>query len=146
MQSGKSVAAELKAMRPEFRAFIMIIPKVPSPHENLDAWIPYLPYPSESIKLKDNSFINGFEIRFLEHDIKYTDEDWGWDYDYVLDDNTTRIKRVFVSQENEIESALAAWLKDLSQLQEPANFNSSLVNSPIESYLDRPDERPHLWK
>jgi hypothetical protein len=150
LRSGFPVAAELTAGRSEFCAFVMVIPQVPSPHENPDAWIHWghRPEPNEGgvIRIKDTSYIKGFEIRFLEHLSKYTDEDWGWDYDYVLDDITTRIKRVFISQENEIKSAIEIWLKDLSKLQELKNFNSSLVNSPIESYLNRPDERPHLWK
>jgi hypothetical protein len=146
LRSGKPVAAELTAKLPEFRAFVMVIPQVPSPDENPDAWIPFRPHPNEWIRLKDSSFIQGFEVRFIEHHAKYTDEDWGWDYDCVLDDETTRIKRVFISQENEIESAILPWLEDLSELREPANFNSSLVNSPIETYLNRPDERSHLWK
>lgn len=146
LRSGKPVAAELSANRADFKAFVMVIPQVPSPQENPHAWIPYRPHPSEQIRLKDSSFIKGFEIRFLEHHAKYTDENWGLDYDYVLNDTTTKVKRVFVSQENEIESAITVWLEDLSQLQEPSNFDSSLVNSPIDSYLNRPDERPHLWE
>jgi hypothetical protein len=150
LRSGKPLAAEIKTARPEFRAFVMVIPQVPNPHENPDAWIHWghRPQPNEGgvIRIKDISFISGFEIRFVEHHAKYTDEDWGWDYDYVLDDTTTRIKRIFISEENEIESSVAHWLKDLSQLQEPDKFNSSLLNSPIEGYLDRPDERPHLWE
>jgi len=42
-------------------------------------------------------------------------------------------------------AAIAPWLEDLSQLQEPEKFDSSLVNSPIEYYLNQPEERPHLW-
>ncbi len=149
LRSGKSVAAEVTATRPEFRAFVMVIPQVPNPHENPDAWIHWghRPEPNEGgvIRLKDISLISGFEIRFLEHHAKYTDKDWGWDYDYVLDDSTTRIKRVFVSQENEIEPAVSVWFISLSQLQEPDNFDSSLVNSPIDGYLNRPEERKHLW-
>lgn len=150
LRSGNSVVAELSAKNSEFRAFVMIIPQVPNPRENPEAWIHWghRPYPNEGgvIRIIDASLISGFEIRFLEHHAKYTHKDWGWDYDYVLDDETTRIRRVFISQENEIETAISTWLKDLSQLQEPSNFDSSLVNSPIDSYLNRSDERPHLWK
>jgi len=87
-----------------------------------------------------------FEIRYLEHQARYTDEEWGWDYDYVLDDQTTSVRRVYVKSEGEIAAAIALWLEDLSQLQEPENYDSSLVNSPIEYYLNQPEERPHLWK
>lgn len=150
LRSGHPVAAELKPTRDEFRAFVMVVPQVPNPHENPDAWIHWghRPQPNAGgvIRIKDASFINGFEIRFLEHHAKYTDEDWGWDYDYILDDTTTRIKRVFVLKEDDIESAIEPWLKDLSQLQEPGNFDSSLINSPIDYYLNRSDERPHLWE
>ena len=149
LRSGKPVAAELIATRQDFRAFVMVIPQVPNPHENPDAWIHWghRPNPNEGgiIRLKDSSSISGFEVRYLEHHAKYTDEDWGWDYDYVLDDSTTRVKRVFVTNEAEIEAAVAYWLKDLLQLREPDNLDSSLVNSPIEGYLNRPNERKHLW-
>jgi hypothetical protein len=49
-------------------------------------------------RLKDPSFISSFEIRYLEHHARYTDEEWGWDYDYVLDDQTTRVRRVYVKK------------------------------------------------
>jgi hypothetical protein len=86
-----------------------------------------------------------YELRYLEHDARYTDTDWGFDYDYVLDDLTTRVKRVFVSTADAIELAIAPWLTDLTQLRPPGQFDSALVNSPIDVYLDRPEERPHLW-
>lgn len=150
LRSGKPVAAEVTPLRPEFRAFIMVIPQAPSPHENPEAWIHWghHPYPTDNggaIRLKDSSLISGFEVRYLEHHAKYTDNDWGWDYDYVLDDVTTRAKRIFVTQEDDIEAAIVFWLEDLSKFQEPNNFDSSLVNSPIETYLNCPDERRHLW-
>src|SRR5215467_580270 len=148
LQSGKPVAAEITASRSNFRAFVMVIPQAPNPHENPEAWIHWghRPVPNDGgvIRLKDPSVISGFEIRYLEHHAKYTDEEWGWDYDYVLDDQTTRVRRVYVKSEDEIAAAIAPWLEDLSQLQEPENFDSSLINSPIERYLNQPEKRPHL--
>jgi hypothetical protein len=150
LQSGKPVAAEITASRQNFRAFVMVIPQVPDPQETPEAWIHWghRPEPNDGgvIRLKDPSFISGFEIRYLEHQARYTDEEWGWDYDYVLDDQTTSVRRVYVKSEGEIAAAIAPWLEDLSQLQEPENYDSSLVNSPIEYYLNQPEERPHLWK
>ena len=149
LRQGKFVAAEIHAESSDFRAFVMVIPQVPNPYQHPEAWIHWghRPVPTEGgvIRIKDPSFITGYEIRYLKHLAKYTDEEWGMDYDYVLDDPTTRIKRIYVKREEEIEAALVRWLKDLSELKEPDDFDSSLVNSPIDSYLNRPDERPHLW-
>lgn len=140
LRQGRIVGAELAAPRPEFRAFVLIIPQIPDQTEN-----PLLRNEGGVIGLKDPSLINGYEVRHLEHHAKYTDEEWGMDYDYVLNDTTTRIKRIYVKREDEIEIALTQWLKDLSELKEPDDFDSSLVNSPIDYYLNRPEERPHLW-
>ncbi|HEY8460152.1 MAG TPA: hypothetical protein VIM99_07210, partial [Blastocatellia bacterium] len=149
LRSGKPLAAEITASRQNFRAFVMVIPQVPDPRETPEAWIHWghRPGPNEGgvIRLKDPSFISGFEIRYLEHHAKYADAEWGWDYDYALDDQTTRAQRAYVKSEDEIAAAIAPWLEDLSQLQEPENFDSSLVNNPIERYLDLLEERPHLW-
>jgi hypothetical protein len=149
LRQGRIVGAELAAPRPDFRAFVLVIPQVPDPYKNPDAWIHWghRPFRNEGgvINLKDPSLITGYEIRYLEHHAKYTDEEWGMDYDYVLDDTTTRIKRIYIKRVDEIENSLEPWLKDLSRLEDPHNFDSSLVNSFIDYYLDRPDERPHLW-
>lgn len=149
LQNGRPVAAELTASRPEHRSFLMVIPQVPDPRENPDAWIHgerwLPPHDRIPVRLKEPSFIRGYEIRFLEHHSKYTEEEWGYDYDLVLGDETTRVRRVFVSSESEIEAGVVEWV-DLSQLQEAGEIDSALVNSPIEVYLNRPDERPHLWR
>ena len=149
LKQGRIVGAELAAPRSDFRAFVLVIPELPDPKENPEAWHHQgdRPYRNESgwVGLKDSSIISGFEIRYLEHHAKYTDEEWGLDYDYVLDDETTRIKRIHVKREDEIETVLSQWLEDLSELKKPDDFNSSLVNSTIDSYLNRSDERPHLW-
>jgi hypothetical protein len=55
----------------------------------------------------------------LEHHARYTDQEWGWDYDYALDDQTTRVRRVYVKSEGEMATAIAPWPEDLSRLQEP---------------------------
>jgi hypothetical protein len=87
----------------------------------------------------------GYEIRYLKHKAKYTDTDWGWDYDLVLADEATRVKRLFVEAEAEIAPALTVWLTDLSTLQPAENIDSSLVNSPLDVYLACPEDFPHLW-
>ena len=142
LHSGYAVAAELPAPRPEMRAFVMVIPRVPSPHKCPEAWDKRTCKPM----LRDVSFIHGYEVRYLLHHEKFTDTEWGWDYDYVLDDETTRAHRTFVEQIDDIEAALSAWSVAMADLQDPGPFDSSLVNSPIEYYLDRPTDRPHLWR
>lgn len=119
LRLGDSIAAELENSAPDMKTYLIIIPKR-----------------SES----------KYEIRYLEHNKKYTDTDWGLDYDYVLDDKSTRIKRIFVESENEIANVLFKWIKDLTVLTTINDFDSSLIHSPIDCYLERTDERPHLWK
>jgi hypothetical protein len=122
LRYGRPVAAELPAPAPSHRAFIMVLPQVPRLHEHQEAWINgdrqgvvFAPTPV----LRDPASITGYEIRYLAHDAKYTDAEWGNDYDYVLDDETTRVRRVFVTREGDIEEALSPWLRDVSQLRRP---------------------------
>ena len=95
--------------------------------------------------LRDVASIMGYEIRYVSHDKKYTDTEWGMDYDYVLEDETTRIQRQFVRRQEQIAPALIDWTAEIDNLRDTGEFDSSLLNSPIDAYLDRPDERPHLW-
>jgi hypothetical protein len=145
LRYGKEVAVEVAAAEPNMRAFVVVIPQVPDKWEHPDAYL----YRGENAPrggLRDPSLITGYEIRWLQHDAKYTDEAWGFDYDYVLDDKTTRVKRFFVEREEDIEEALTPWVKDTSFLSNPDDFDSSLVNSPITTYLNEPEERLHLWQ
>lgn len=66
LHNGKPVAAELTASQPDHRSFLMVIPQIPDPRENPDAWIPgeLAFYPDQGglirlKKLKDTSFIRG---------------------------------------------------------------------------------------
>lgn len=116
---GDSLAFELENHSPQMKTYVVIIPR----------------------KLESN-----YEIRYLEHNEKYTDTDWGMDYDYVLDDKTTRVKRLFIENEAEILNFLTNWGKSFSDLKPIDDFDSSLIHSPIDSYLENPNERSHLWK
>ena len=146
LNCGRSVAAEIATTQSDMCAFVVIIPSVPDRHNHPEAWREWADKSfGPAYVLKDSSYITGYEIRYLRHDAKYTDTEWGWDYDLVLNDQTTRIKRVFVEKEDEIEKAIKSWLEDLSWLRPAEEFDSSLVDSPLDYYLDRPDERPHLW-
>lgn len=141
LRQGRIIGAELNPPRLDFRAFVLVIPQVSEQGGNL-----LMKNEGGIIGLDDSSLISGYEIRYLEHHAKYTDVEWGMDYDYVLDDITTRVKRIFVTQEDEIAAALAQWFKDLPVFTTPDDFDSSLANSLIDSYLNRPNERPHLWR
>ena len=145
LRYGKEVAVEVAAAEPNMRAFVVVIPQAPNKWEQPDAYI-YRGENAPRYSLRDPSSITGYEIRWLKHDAKYTNEAWGWDYDLVLDDETTRVKRSFVEREEDIEEALASWVKDMSYLRTPQAFDSSLVNSPVTVYLNRPEELPHLWQ
>ena len=123
----------------------MVIPQCPSRFDRPDAWLhadhtgAFAPTPV----LRSPSFITGFEVRRVEHDAKYTDEEWGDDADFALADETTRVRQVLVGTEEEIELALATWLDDVARLGPPQAHDSAIVNSP---YLGSSDEYPHLWE
>jgi hypothetical protein len=143
LQYGRSVATEVAASQPDMRAYVMVIPQAPLRRDHSDLWIQQ---GTGEPWLRDPDLITGYEIRYFCHHAKYTELDWGWDYDQVLADTTTRIKRVFVSTLEEIAPALDAWHTDVTALHHPHTLDSSLVSSPIDAYLERPDERPHLWQ
>jgi len=93
----QKIISEVQIMRGKGINYDMVITQVPNPHETPEAWIHWghRPGPNDGgvIRLKDPSFISGFEIRYLEHHARYTDEEWGWDYDYVLDDRVLSVAR-----------------------------------------------------
>ena len=144
---GWEVAAELPTKYLGQRAYIMVIPQVPQQHKNPEMWLKE----SRDIfsgkrKLNTPDLIQGYEIRYLQHHFKYTDTDWGWDYDCVLEDSTSRVRRIFAQTEKDLEVELIQWLTDLSKLELSENIDSSLVGSPITVMIDRPDRYPHLWE
>ncbi len=147
LRMGRNIAAELPAPQADFRAFVVVLPQVPDLRAHPEAWTEgdwdnrFHRQPT----LRSPSFISGYEARYLRHHAKYTNSDWGWDYDYVLADETTRVQRMFVEREEDVEVAVATWLPDIAGLQAPGNFDSSLVNSPLNYYLDNSKELPHLW-
>jgi hypothetical protein len=148
LSRGWQVAAELPTKDVVQRAYIVVIPQVPNPHKNPEIWTKKSKdiRPGKAV-LSSPEIIQGYEIRYLQHHFKYTDTDWGWDYDYVLEDKSTRVRRVFVINQEEIESRLAEFLPDSSKLELAENFDSSLVCSPITAYLDDdPQDYPHLWE
>ena len=122
----------------------MVIPQVPDVGKDPEAYI----YQGENIQrhiLRDPSSITGYEIRLLKHDAKYTDEAWALENDWVLYDETTRVKRLFVRREEDIEQAIMPWLPDTAYLHSPEKFGSSLVDSLTWSYSSLLEELPHLW-
>ena len=137
------MAAEVKAPQPDSRAYIVIIPQTPNRHEHPDRW---LQSGTGEPWLRDTNDISGYEIRYLQHRAKYTDAEWGWDYDQVLADVTTHIRRIFVQAIDDIVPAIAPWINENTAFQHPHTFDSSLVSAPIEGYLERLEEYPHLWK
>jgi hypothetical protein len=64
----------------------------------------------------------------------------------VLGDSTTRIKRTFVPTVEAITPAMTEWITEHTVFQHPHVFDSSLVSSPIEGYLEQVDVYPHLWR
>ncbi|WP_404786354.1 hypothetical protein [Altericista sp. CCNU0014] len=111
LHRGWEVAAELPVKDPEQRAYIMVIPQVPNWHKNPELWVKK----SQDVQagkpiLSTSDLIQGYEVRYLQHQAKYTDTAWGWDYDLVLEDPSTRVRRVFIQTEEELESELIEYL------------------------------------
>ena len=129
VQHGWPLAAELPPPAQGMRAFVVVLAHFPDPR-------PRDPQPAQ---------VRGYEVRRLEHNAKYTEDEWGWDWDLVLDDPTTRVKRVLLDRPDAIEGALSRWLDDPARLRDAYEFDSALLSSRLEYYLDRPEDRPHLW-
>lgn len=145
LATGHPVGAEIPAAREGSRAFILVLPRAPDPHKYPEAWFGLSGVlPGLTMQLKDPRSISGYEIRYIEHDAKYTEEHCGWDSDYVLADPTTRVRRTFVLDEADLGPGLAPWLRTFDQLGPTWHFESALVNSPIDWYLDQPERFPHL--
>jgi hypothetical protein len=143
---GWEVAAELFSKDLNFRTYILIIPQAPQPHYNPEMWKQSKDIRPGKLMLNTLDLVQGYEIRYLHHHSKYTDTDFGWDYDIVLEDLTSRVRREFVQTEEDLEKKLNQRLSDLSQLELSEEFDSSLVGSPITAMLNRPQDYPHLWQ
>ena len=145
LAAGHPVGAEIAAARTGARAFIIVLPRLPDPHTHPEAWFGLAGVlPGVTMQLKDARSIRGYEVRYIEHDPRYMEDEWGWDADYVLADVTTRVRRTFVSQEADLGPALAPWLRTFDQLRPTYHLDSALVTSRLEWYLDQPERFPHL--
>jgi hypothetical protein len=143
---GWEVAAELLSKDPDFRTYVLIIPQAPQPYYHPAMWKQSKDVCPGKLMLNTPDSVQGYEVRYLHHHSKYTDTDFGWDYDIVLEDVTSRVCRKFVQTEEELETQLNQWLSDLSRLELSEEFDSSLVGSPITAMLDKPTDYPHLWQ
>lgn len=141
LMSGCAVAAEVPAPILEHRAFVLVIPLVPLQTDQLELWSHA---GTGAAWLRDAAAIAGYEIRYIQHHAQYTDEVWGMDYDRVLADPTTRVRRIVVDNQDMLARALAPWLTDLSHLGHPDVCDSSLVTSPLDGYLNQGVMYPHL--
>jgi hypothetical protein len=146
LSRGWEVAAELSSKDPNFRTYILIIPQAPESHYHPERWRQSQDIRPGKLMLNTSASVQGYEIRHLHHHSKYTDTDFGWDYDIVLEDLTSRVCREFVQTEEDLEKKLTQWLSDLSQLELSEEFDSSLVGSPITAMINRPNDYPHLWQ
>lgn len=79
---------------------------------------------------------NGYELRLITHLEKYTEESFGFDYDYAMQDPTTRVRRIFVDTVSAAISRLASWGCPEDRLVSPNMLDSCLINSPIDVYLE----------
>jgi hypothetical protein len=75
LHQGYAIAAEIPTEEPQMRAFVVVLPKYPSREENPDAWIQvakFLP------RIRDASFIRGYQVRLVVHHEKYAAPEYGW--------------------------------------------------------------------
>ena len=90
-----------------------------------------------------------YEIRLIKHKDIYTHEKWGYDWDYVLDDKTTRIKRIFVNRadgNNELEKVLTSLDIDINDFNRLRIYDSPVLDNVIDCYFEHPCQSPHLWE
>ena len=106
----------------------------PTRYEQPDAWL-YTDRQYGNVAptpvLRSPAFIEGFALVRIEHDAKYNEQDYYNDPDLALYDETTRARYRVVETEDEIESALAVWLPDVSELGPPQNCDSALAGDPF---------------
>ena len=146
LHSGYRVAAELPSPNPDMRAYVVVLPQTPDKHQHPEVWVNIdWALPRAYFVLRDSASITGYEIRYVTHKAQYTGTEYGWDTDIVLADKTTRIRRLFVSAESEVEAALLPWLADVSLLRHWMELDSSLVCCLADEEISQPDEHPHLW-
>ena len=79
----------------------------------------------------------------------YTHEEWGLDWDYVLDDTTTRVKRKCVNRSDdnhELEKALASLDIDINDFDRIGKYDSPIIDDVIDDIFEYPNNYPHLWE
>jgi len=147
LHSGWGVAAKLAAPIADMRAYIVVLPQTRSRREQPEAWYNVdWALRNPRFVLRNPASITGYEVRYIAHKTEYNEE-WGYDTDTVLADKTTRIRRVFMQAESEIETALLPWLTDFSLLRHRLEFsNSSLLNCLEDWEIEQPEQYPHLWE
>jgi hypothetical protein len=87
-----------------------------------------------------------YEIRLIMHKDIYTYEEWVLDWDYVIDDKSTRIKRIFVprtADNSELEIVLQSLNIALDNCQHENYFGGVLMDILTDLALEPIDS--HLW-
>jgi len=99
-----------------------------------------VPFPDPQMRRYAHVIPNasGYELRLITHHARYTEETFGLDYDYAIEDLHTRVKRVFAVDLQSTLAQLAAWGCTEAMLASPRSIDSCLVNSPLEAYLHLP--------
>ncbi len=140
-----------KALEKLNRKKVALVFEVKSNQEGFISFV--IAFPIEEVKeqkYKSNLLpIVSYEIRYIKHKVMYTCNEWGNDYDHVLNDVTTRIQRIFVKRtdnNSELDKALSCFDIDLNDFTSLLlnNMDSALVNAPIDYYINHPELFPHL--
>ena len=125
--------------------------EVNNTEDRMKAYILVFPVEKEEEQKYRNNLLPviSYEIRYIKHKEIYTDSEWGLDYDYVLGDKSTRIKRVFVDRNegnSELFRVLSKFDIDFFDFKRPGFFDSALIDSPIECYIEDENMFSHLWE
>lgn len=107
-------------------------------------------FPLKKQKYKKNLLpVVSDEIRYMKHNEIHIDTEWGLNYDYVPRDKSTRLKRIFINRNEENSELLGILSKfdiNFYDFKHLNFFDSTLINSPIECYIEDKKIFPHLWE
>ena len=130
---------------------IAVATRLTIPENGVQAYVVIFPI-REIRKLKhcnNLADIVSYEVRLIKHKDIYTHEKCGYDWDCVLDDKTTRIKRIFVNRagdNNELEKVLTSLDIDINGFNRLRIYDSPVLDNTIDCYLEHPSQLPHLWE
>lgn len=103
--------------------------------------------PTQSIEMQCYTHVirrgDKFEIRLIKHHERFTETEFGLDYDVALEDPRTRIRCFTATDDTSLIEILSGLGITYDSLLPARELDSCLLNSPIDAYL-KPGRIPHL--